>query len=76
METGGCTRFSEIYCIISVFNCHYGKQDRGCTGFGGLFNISETKVKHYKNNRMLFSYHQMKHNIYRNGGTDIWQSQN
>lgn len=34
METGGCTRFSEIYCIISVFNCHYGKQDKGCLGFG------------------------------------------
>lgn len=40
------------------------------------FNILETKVKHYENNRMLFSYHQMEHNIYQNGGTNTWQSQN
>ena len=31
-------------------------------------NISETKIKHYANNEVIFSYHQMKHKNFRDGG--------
>jgi len=45
-----------------------------------VINKTETKVKHNTNNEILFSYHQVKHKIFkilkRKGERKSWQNQN
>ena len=38
-------------------------------------NISETKLKYYANNELLFLYHQMKQKIKRKRRIELWQNQ-